>query len=152
MTRAEIYAWSSLVALGAAYFWFQMRLLGDGWVVAEQSAGDLLYAYFVTIAVATVAEIVIASTVVRGPRLVDERDRAIDARANQVERGFIIVAINVLIWQALWEGAMRGHIFPNIDLTHLPTLVFWLITILFAGEGLKRLAIILLYRLQAGRA
>ncbi len=152
MTRAERYAWSSLVGLGVAYWWFQMRLLGDGWTIADQSAGDLLYAYFVTIGLSSVAEIIINAGIVRGKRLVDERDYAIDSRANQVERGFIIVAINVLVWQALWEGAMQGHIFPRIDLGHLPTLVFWLITVLFAGEGLKRLATILLYRLQAGRA
>lgn len=150
MTRAEQYAWSSLIALGAVYFWFQMRLL-DGWTVADQSADRLLWTYFVTIALSTVAEIVIASVIARGKRLVDERDHVIESRANQAERIFIIIAINVLIWQALWEGALKGHRLPRIDLAHLPTLFFWLFTILYAGEAVKRVATILHYRVQAVR-
>lgn len=150
MARAEIYAWSSLIALGAVYCWFQMRLL-DGWTVADQSAERLLWTYFATIALSTVAEIAIAAVIGRGKRLVDERDHVIESRANQAERISIIVAINVLIWQALWEGAMQGHRLPRIDLAHLPTLFFWLFTILFAGEAVKRVATILHYRLQAAR-
>lgn len=150
MTRAEQYAWSSLIALGAIYYWFQMRLL-DGWTVADQSAERLLWVYFVTIGLSTVAEIVIAAVIARGNRLVDERDHVIESRANQAERLFIIIAINALIWQALWEGALPGHNLPRINLAHLPTLFFWLFTVLFAGETVKRAATILHYRLQAAR-
>lgn len=150
MARAEQYAWLSLIALGAIYFWFQMRIL-DGWTVAEQSAQTLLWVYFVVIGLSTVAEIVIAATISRGKRLADERDRMIELMASQAERAFIIIAINALVWQALWEGALQGHRLPRIGLGHLPTLFFWLFTVLFAGEAVKRIATILHYRLQAGR-
>jgi hypothetical protein len=81
----------------------------------------------------------------------DERDHAIEARANQNERLFIIVAVNVLIWQALWEGLLGAHSFPRIDITRLPAVVFLLFALLFGGEMVKRVSTIWLYRAQTPR-
>ncbi|HBK93030.1 MAG TPA: hypothetical protein DDZ68_15305 [Parvularcula sp.] len=153
ITQAEAKAWASLAALCAIFFWFQMRMM-DGWAIVDQSARDLLSVYVVVLAMTTIAGIVIGSIGARkgGGRIeADERDLAIEARANQNERFFIIAAINVLIWQALMEGAFAGHALPRIDLGRLSTLFFLLFAVLFGGEIVKRLSTIWLYRTQAGR-
>jgi len=149
ITRTEWEAWGSLIVLAAVYWWFQMRML-DGFTIVDQPAGRLLGIFFVVIALTTVAEILIAAAAPGGRKIAkDERDHAIEARASQNERLFLIVAVYVLIWQALWEGAIAGHVFPKIDLTSLPVLFFWLLTILFAGEMVKRISTIWLYRTQS---
>ncbi len=151
MARAELYSWISLTALAAVYFWFQMRML-DGWTIVDQPANELLRVYFLVITAASLSELAIAGVIAASARGAavkrDERDLAIEARANLVERGFLIAAVNVVIWQALWEGALAGHGLPRIDLENLPTLFFVLLTILFAGECLKRMTTIALYRFQ----
>ncbi len=152
VSRAEQYSWASLTSLGIIFWWFQMRML-DGWTIVDQSAERLLSIYFVVIAATIALEVVIAVVLDalgggKAPAK-DERDLAIDARAGLNERLFFIGAINVLVWQALWEGALDGHGLPRIDLTRLPTLFFALFTILFIGEAVKRLSTIWLYRAQA---
>lgn len=152
MSRAEQYSWVSLAGLAAVFWWFQMRML-DGFTIVDQSAGALFEIYIVVIIASTLLEIVIASVLVaRGGSIEkDERDHAIEARASLNERLFMIGAINVAVWQALWEGLLEGHMLPKIDLLHLPTLFFVLFAILFAGEAVKRASTIWLYRAQAAR-
>jgi hypothetical protein len=154
MARAEQYSWASLVALVAIFGWFQMRML-DGWTIIDQPASRLFWVYIVVITAATVAGGLIAGAfrlLARGQAVErDERDHAIEARANQNERLFIIVAVNVLIWQALWEGLLGAHSFPRIDITRLPAVVFLLFALLFGGEMVKRVSTIWLYRAQTPR-
>ncbi len=152
MSRAEQYSWASLAGLCAVFWWFQMCML-DGWAIVDQPPSALFEIYIGVIAASIAMEIVIASMLGarRGKEAVekDERDHAIDARASLNERLFVIAAVNVLIWQALWEGVMEGHLLPKVDLSHLPTLVFALFSILFGGEAVKRVSTIVLYRAQA---
>jgi len=154
VTRVEASAYASLVALVVVFGWFQMKMM-DGWSIVEQPASALLGVYFTVLVVSTLSEILISAVGARvsGARRTekDERDFAIEARANQNERLFIIVAVNVLIWQALWEGALEGHALPKIDLTSLPTLFFFLFAVLFGGEIVKRVSTIWLYRTQSAR-
>ena len=154
MARAEQYSWASLVALVAIFGWFQMRML-DGWTIVDQPASRLFWVYIVVITAATIAEGLIAgalSLLVRGQTIErDERDQAIEARANQNERIFIIVAVNVLIWQALWEGLLGAHSLPRLDITRLSALIFVLFALLFGGEMVKRVSTIWLYRAQTPR-
>lgn len=154
MARAEQYSWASLVALVAIFAWFQMRML-DGWAIVDQSAPTLFGVYLFVIAAATIAEGVIAGLLwlLGGRHGIerDERDHAIEARANQNERIFIIAAVNVLIWQAIWEGMVGVYGLPRIDLTRLPALVFALFALLFGGELVKRVSTIWLYRVQTPR-
>lgn len=155
MARAEQYSWASLAALIAVFGWFQMRML-DGWIVVDQPASTLFGIYVGVIAAATVAEVVIAGgfkLLSRGQTVErDERDLAIEARANQNERIFIIAAVNVLIWQALWEGMLDIDALPRIDLTRLPALFFVLFALLFGGELVKRVSTIWMYRAQSPRS
>jgi hypothetical protein len=149
MTRTEWQAWASLAALLAIYWWFQMRLL-DGFEVVEQPARELLGVFFVVAVLSTLSAIAIGAIGTGARKVVsDERDHAIAARANQNERFFIIAAVYVLLWQALMEGVFTGHALPKIDLTSLPVLVFWLLTILFAAEAVRLVSTIALYRLQS---
>ncbi len=151
MSRAEQYSWASLIALCVVFWWFQTRML-DGMTIVDQPAGALFEIYLIVIAASTFLELVIAAVVARGRSIEkDERDLAIEGRANLNERLFMIGAINVAVWQALWEGLLDGHKLPRIDLTSLPTLIFVLFAILFAGEAVKRLSTIILYRAQAVR-
>lgn len=150
MSNQEKHAWLSLAAMCGIFWWFQMRML-DGLSVADQPASKLPWIYFVVISLSTAAEIGIASLFAlgRGGRPEkDERDHAIAARANQNERLFVIIAVNIVIWQALWEGAIKDHRFPHINLTDLPTLFFVLFAILFGGEVMKRVSTIWLHRLS----
>jgi len=152
VSRAEQYSWASLIALCVVFWWFQMRML-DGLTIVDQPAGALFEIYFFVIAASVFLEIVIAAILTPGRTIAkDERDLAIEARANLNERLFMIGAINVVIWQALWEGLLDGHSLPRIDLTSLPTLIFVLFAILFAGEAVKRLSTIILHRAQAVRS
>lgn len=154
MSRAELYSWASLTAMAAIFWWFQMRML-DGFTIVDQSASALLGVYVAILIACALAGVLIASllaAITRGKsEPMDERDRAIEAQANLNERIVLIVAINIVIWQALMEGVFAGHKLPRLDLAHLPTLFFVLFTILFLGEAVKLISTIALYRLQAAR-
>lgn len=153
MAKAEVRAILSLLALGAIYWWFQMRML-DGAAIADQPASALLGVYIVVLAAATFAEIAINGGFAVAARGIekDERDLVIEAKAASNERFFIIAAVNVLIWQALMEGLYASHHLPRIDLTSLPTLIFALFTVLLAGEAVRLISILAGYRLSAARA
>lgn len=150
MSRSEQYSWASLLALTAVFAWFQMRML-DGVSIVDQPARKLLDVYLLTLVALVFAETAIASLLGARTATMDERDHAIEARANLNERLFLIAAVNVVIWQALMEGAFAGHDLPRIDLGRLPTLFFVLASILFAGEAVKRVSTIWLYRVQSAR-
>jgi len=151
VSRAEQYAWASLLGMLAVFWWFQMRML-DGLDIVDQTPSALFGVYIVVLAATTAIEIALGS-IFRGrgarPVLEDERDIAIDRQAGGVERIFIIAAVNVLIWQALMEGVFAGHNLPKIDLSHLPTLFFALFCVLFGGEMVRRATTIILYRAQS---
>ena len=150
MSRSEQYSWASLLALTAVFAWFQMRML-DGVSIVDQPARKLLDVYLLTLVALVFTETAIASLLGARTETMDERDHAIEARANLNERLFLIAAVNVVIWQALMEGAFAGHDLPRIDLGRLPTLFFVLASILFAGEAVKRVSTIWLYRVQSAR-
>lgn len=151
VSRAEQYSWASLVALVAVFWWFQMQMLDSG-AIADQPATKLLKIYFTVFLVSTLAEVAI-SVILRvagGGRIDrDERDHAIEARANQNERIFFLVVINVIIWQSIWDGVFADLPLPRVDLASLPSLVFVMFAILFAGEMVKRVSTIWLYRSQS---
>ena len=154
MARAEQYSWASLVALVAVFGWFQMRMF-DGWTIIDQSASTLFGVYLGVITAATLAELAIAGgfkLLSRGTAVErDERDQAIEARANQHERVFMIAAVNVLIWQALWDGIWPSEALRLIDMTRLPALIFVLFALLFGGEMVRRVSTIWMYRVQSLR-
>lgn len=158
MSHAERYAWFSLFAWIAILFFLLVRftagieVLGQsfGLTIVEQSAGRLLWTYVTLAVVAIVAETVIASVLAvrQGNEKVerDERDIAIEARANLTSYSFMAVALNVIVLHVLLNAAYGGHSLPQLNLTSLTGVAFALLFVLAAAEVVKRLAIIWNYR------
>lgn len=148
MSEHEKYAWASLAASVLVWAFFAMRMTEDG-LVAEVSARHMLWTYAATAVLMAVSHSIIAAVLaVRQPGigLKDERDLAIEARADRIEGYVLAVAINALLIQALADAAFAGHSMPRIDLGSLPTLVFALLTTLFVGHGVKQAVMIWSYR------
>jgi hypothetical protein len=158
MSHAERYAWFSLVAWIAILFFLLVRftagieILGQsfGLTIVEQSAGKLLWTYVALAVVATVAETVIASVLAAraGKQKVerDERDVAIEARANLTSYAFMAVALNVIVLHVLLNAAYGGHHLPQLNLASVTGIAFALLFVLAAAEIVKRLAVIWNYR------
>ena len=148
MSEHEKFAWASLVASAAVWVFFGMRLT-DGGQVVEVGVRHLIWTYVATVVLMAATHSVIAAILARKPRGIafkDERDHAIAARADRIEGYVVMVVVNVLVIHALANAAFAGHVLPRFDLSSLPTLVFALITTLFAGHVVKQVATIWLYR------
>jgi len=148
MSEHEKFAWASLVASAAVWAFFGMRLT-DGGQVVNVGVSHLVWTYAATVVLMAATHSVIAAVLARRPHGIgfkDERDRAIAARADRVEGNVVLVVINVLVIHALMDAAFADHALPRFDLSSLPTLVFALITTLFAGHIVKQLATIWMYR------
>jgi hypothetical protein len=153
MTLTEKQAWLSLVAilLVGAYC---VANFTDGWAIPDHSSAAMWRTWIAMLVAGTVAEIVIGMWVAdersKGA-LSDERDRAMVARADQIAMGIAFTGVNVLVWQALWQGSRESlGLIPSVampDLTHLPTLIFGLLMILVITHAVKQGAIIVLGRL-----
>ena len=148
MSEHEKYAWASLVASALIWAFFAMRLTEGGWV-ADVSARHMLLTYVATVILMAVSHSIIAVLLAaRRPAgaFKDERDAAIEARADRIEGYVLVVVINVLVVHALADAAFAGHALPRIDLASLPVLVFALLSALFGGHIVKQAAIIWQYR------
>lgn len=148
MSEHEKHAWASLVASALVWAFFTMRMTEGGWV-ADVSARHMLWTYVATVVLMIVSHSIIAALLAARRAegaLRDERDAAIEARADRLE-GYVLVAIvNVLVIHALADAAYAGHALPRVDLASLPVLVFALITALFGGHIVKQAAVIWQYR------
>lgn len=148
MSGHEKFAWASLVASALVWAFFAMRMTESGQVL-DAGASQMLWTYVATAALMAVAHSTIAAVLAAQPHgiaLKDERDRAIEARADRIEGYVVGVAINVLVIHALADATLAGHALPRLDLSSLPTLVFALITTLFAGHIVNQAVTIWLYR------
>ena len=156
MTHAERYAWFSLAAWLAIVFFLLMRfttgteILGQslGLTIVEQPAAKLLGTYVTLAIIAIIAESVIATVmaVTSGKTTVeaDERDHAIEARANLAAYWFMAAAVNVIVLQVLASAAYGSHVLP--ELTTLTGMSFVLLLTLALAEVVKRIALIWNYR------
>jgi hypothetical protein len=158
MSQAERYAWLSLAAWTLILFFLLMRFTAGievwgqslGFTIVQQSAGELLGTYVLLVIFAIVAESAIAGTLaaVAGKTdiEVDERDRAIDARASLAAYWFTAAALNVIVIQVLAGAAFGGgHVLPQLPLTSFTTLTgvsFALLLTLTLAEIVKRIAVI----------
>ena len=147
MSEHEKFAWASLVASAFIWAFFTMRLTEGGWV-ADVSARHMLWTYVATVILMIVSHSIIAAVLAArrsGGALKDERDSAIEARADRIEGYVLTVVINVLVVHALADAAFAGHALSRIDLGNLPVLVFALLSALFGGHIVKQSAIIWQY-------
>ncbi len=148
MSYFEKSAWGSLVASLFAWSYLTMRMT-DSWAVVDVGARHMIWTYVAVVILFVVAHAVIAGVLAaraERPAVKDERDAAIEARAERVEGLVVLCAINVLIIHALAEAAFAGHALPRIDLGALPVLFYALLTILFAGHITSQAVTIWLYR------
>lgn len=151
VSRIEVRTLLSLLAALIAYGFFAQRLL-DGLFVVDQPAQALLTALIGTVIIFVVAEIIIAAVMDRTPDGAverDERDEAIAARAGLWDSAVVACAVNVMLIHAILNALYQDRIrsLPDIDLTHLPTLVFWLMTALFLGHVTRLGFTLVRYRL-----
>jgi len=150
MSNHEKHAWASLLVAILVWLYFTMRMTA-GWAIAEVTVRHMIWTYIAVIILLIVAHaliaVALAALVARdaGEAVKDERDRALEARAERVEGYVVLAAINILIIHALAHAAL-GHVLPHIELTSLPTLVFVLLSTLFAGHAAKQVALIWMYR------
>ena len=148
MSEHEKFAWASLVASAVVWAFFGMRLT-DGGQIVDVSVSHLIWTYVATVVLMAATHSVIAAVLASKPRGIgfkDERDQAIAARADRVEGYVVVAVINVLVVHALADAAFPGHALPRFELSSLSTLVFALITTLFAGHLVKQVATIWMYR------
>jgi len=121
----------------------------DSWAVVNVSPGHMIWTYGAVVVLMIAAHALIAGLLhaLAGSELEkDERDLAIAARAERIEGVVVLVAVNVLIIQALAQAALAGHALPHIELGTLPVLFYALLTVLFLGHITSQAATIWLYR------
>ena len=158
MSQAERYAWISLFAWAFILFLLLTRftsgveILGQslGLSIVEQSAAQLLWIYVSLALIAIVAESVIAAVLAArsGSAGVDkdERDLAIEARANLASYWFTAAALNVIVLQVLANAAYGGSALSQLNLTSATGMAFALLLVLTLAEIIKRIAVIWNYR------
>ena len=158
MSTSERYAWASVaVWVGILFFLFARfttgyEVLGQslGFVIVEQPPARLLWTYVSVCLIAAVGEAVVMSVLAFGTDGAierDERDRAINARANLASYWFTASALNVIIIHVLMNAVYGGSILPNIDLMSVTGIAFALLLVLTLAEIVKRAAVIWNYRL-----
>jgi hypothetical protein len=148
MSHHEKYAWGSLGASLLVWGFLTMRMT-DNWAVVPVSPGHMIWTYVAVVVLMIAAHSALAGALnaragARGAK--DERDLAIEARAERIEGWAVLVSVNVLIIHGLAEAVYAGHVMPRIDLTALPVLFYVLLTVLFLGHVVSKAAIIWLYR------
>lgn len=148
MSEHEKSAWGSLVAAALVWAFFTMRMT-EGGLVADVGVRHMVWTYVATVVLMIVAHSIVAAVLAArrdGSPLQDERDAAIEARADRIEGYVLGVLVNVLVIHALADAAFAGHALPRLDLSSLPALVYVLLSVLFAGHLAKQGAIIWQYR------
>lgn len=157
MSHAERYAWMSLIAWSGILFFLIARftagaeVLGQslGLTLVEQSAARLLRTYATLAVAAIVAESVIAAVLAarqgRGVER-DERDVAIEARANLAAYWFTGAALNVIVIHVLAGAAYGPPLVPWLDLTSLTGVAFVLLLVITLAQVVQRSATLWAYR------
>jgi len=156
MSPAEAYSWVSLLAT-TGIFWYFYQHMTDGFSVVEHSSRSLIELFvgiiiFTIIAHATIAGIFAAK---RGekldeldfePREKDERDIAIERKAERYSHWFIYAAINVIIFQLLFENSFAPEYDPPFSVLGPSNMFFALMGSLFVSDIIKRVTMVLEYR------
>jgi len=148
MSQHEKFAWGSLLASLLAWSFLTMRMT-ESWAVVNVSPRHMIWTYGAIVVLMIAAHAVIAGLLHAGADHElekDERDLAIAARAERIEGLVVLVAVNVLVIQALAQAAFAGHALPRFDLGTLPVLFYALLTVLFLGHTTSQAVTIWLYR------
>jgi hypothetical protein len=149
MSLHEKNAWWGLLSGILIWAFLAMRFTDGGYIV-EVSPGDALETYVSMVILWIAASVIPAVLAAKDPtgQAKDERDRTIDALGDRWEGYIVVIAINVLVVQALANAYYvdRQPSIPRLDLATMPATVFVLLTVLFLGDAVKRLVIVWQYR------
>jgi hypothetical protein len=150
MTLAEKRAGLSLL-MGICIFAYLTANMIDGWSIPDQEARHLWRTWLFVLGLGMVSEAVIgvwANIMRKRGAFEDERDEQIIARADRLGLLVGFCAINVLIWQILWQSTLPAPVPLTLNIQHLPTLFFILMSVLFLCHGVKQVMILVLGRLS----
>ena len=149
MSAHEKSAWWAFATGLLIWLYLAMRMT-DGWQVVELPPSIAISTYINVVVMAIIAASLpaILSAKSDGDEPMDERDRAIDAAGDRWEGYVVIALVNVIVIQALATGVYSDRVpsIPLPDLRSATTLVFLLISTLFAAHLAKQLVIIWHYR------
>ena len=149
MSAHEKSAWWAFATGLLIWLYLAMRMT-DGWQVVELPPSIAISTYINVVVMAIIAASLpaILSAKSDGDEPMDERDRAIDATGDRWEGYVVIALVNVIVIQALASAAYSDRVpsIPLPDLRSATTLVFLLISTLFAAHLAKQLVIIWQYR------
>jgi hypothetical protein len=150
MTLAEKRAGLSLLT-GICIFAYLTANMIDGWSIPDQEARHIWRTWLFGLGLGTVSEAAIgiwANVMRKRGALEDERDEQIIARADRLGLLVGFCAINVLIWQILLQSTFPTPVPLTLNIQHLPTLFFVLMSVLFLCHGVKQVMILALGRLS----
>jgi hypothetical protein len=150
MTLAEKRAGLSLLT-GICIFAYLIANIIDGWSIPDQDARHVWRTWLFVLGLGMVSEAAIgvwASIMRKRGAFEDERDEQIIARADRLGLLVGFCAINVLIWQVLWQSTLPAPVPMALNIQHLPTLFFVLMSVLFLCHGVKQVMILVLGRLS----
>ena len=149
MSVHEKSAWWAF-ATGLLIWGYLAMRMTDGWEVVDLPPRIAISTYINVVVMAIVAASLpaILSAKSDADDAMDERDRAIDAAGDRWEGYVVIALVNVIVIQALATGVYSDRVpsIPLPDLRSATTLVFLLISTLFAAHLAKQLVIIWHYR------
>ena len=149
MSAHEKSAWWAFATGLLIWLYLAMRMT-DGWQVVELPPRIAISTYINVVVMAIIAASLpaILSAKSDGDEPMDERDRAIDAAGDRWEGYVVIALVNVIVIQTLASAAYSDRVpsIPLPDLRSATTLVFLLISTLFAAHLAKQLVIIWQYR------
>lgn len=150
MTLAEKRAGLSLLT-GICIFAYLTANMIDGWSIPDQEARHLWRTWLFVLGLGTLSEAAIgvwANIMRKRGAFEDERDEQIIARADRLGLLVGFCSINVLIWQILWQSTLPAPVHWTLNIQHLPTLFFVLMSVLFLCHGVKQIMILVLGRLS----
>ena len=149
MSAHEKSAWWAFATGLLIWLYLAMRMT-DGWQVVDLPPQVAINTYVTVVVLAIIAAVLpsILSAKSDEDEPMDERDRAIDAAGDRWEGYVVIAVVNVIVIQALASAAYSDRVpsIPLPDLRSATTLVFLLISTLFAAHLVKQLVIIWQYR------
>lgn len=149
MSAHEKSAWWAF-ATGLLIWGYLAMRMTDGWQVVDLPPRVAINTYITVVVLAIIAASLpaILSAKSDEDEVMDERDRAIDAAGDRWEGYVVIAVVNVIVIQALASAAYSDRVpsIPLPDLRSATTLVFLLISTLFAAHLAKQLVIIWHYR------
>lgn len=149
-SQAERYAWGSLIITGVVIVFLQSRFL-EGWNVSQLSGPQMAWTYGIAVLLTIVGESVLAGTLASQSKSQDiekdERDLAIEARAEIHSHWFMVIVVNIIVVQLLMQSTYEGGtLVPSLNVGSTEGIVFALVMLLYGVHAVKMVSTIVGYR------